>query len=190
MRIIPENFRIYGDRIYLRPITIADTKMVLSWRNSPYVVNNFFYRLPISEEEHSDWIENKVNKGLVYQFVVHLKDTDEEIGCVYLQHYEAFDNSMESGVFMSEKAPKGKGLATEAVKLMNDCVAFEMLGLSRTVAKVIATNIGSLRLHEKAGFEEISREKAKIIPTEECVECVTLFCPNRRSFNFENGLFD
>ena len=173
MKKISDDLRIYGDRIYIRPITINDTEVVLSWRNSPYVVNNFFYRLPISEEEHKNWIENKVNKGLVYQFVVHLKDTDEEIGCVYLQHYEASDNSMESGVFMSEGAPKGKGLATEAVKLMNDCVAFEMLGLSKTVARVISTNIGSLRLHEKAGFSEISREKEKIVPSGEIVECVT-----------------
>lgn len=165
--------KIFGDRIYLRPITIDDTEKVLSWRNSPYVVNNFFYRLSISEEEHNNWIENKVNKGLVYQFVVHLKDTDEEIGCVYLQHYEAVDNSMESGVFMSEDAPKGQGLGTEAVKLMNDKVAFEMLGLSKTVARVIATNSASLRLHEKAGFNEISREKEKLIPSGEIVECVT-----------------
>lgn len=167
------DLKIFGDRIYLRPITIDDTEMVLSWRNSPYVVNNFFYQLPISQEEHKKWLENKVRKGLVYQFVVHLKDTDEEIGCVYLQHYEASDNSMESGVFMSEEAPKGQGLATEAVKLMNDCVAFEMLGLSRTVARVIATNTGSLRLHEKVGFKEISREKENIIPSGEIVECVT-----------------
>lgn len=173
MKAFSDDFRVYGERVFLRPITRNDTRKILAWRNATYVVNNFFYRLPISEEEHTDWLVNKVEKGIVYQFVVHLIDTDEEIGCVYLQHYEAPNNSMESGVFMSEDAPKGQGLGTEAVKLMNDKVAFEMLGLSRIFARVIATNIGSLRLHEKVGFREISREKERVIPSGEIVECVT-----------------
>lgn len=162
--ILPDSYRLFGERITLRPITIEDTDMVLSWRNSPYVVNSFFYRKPISKGEHINWLETKVFKGLVYQFVVELKETGKPIGVVYLQHFDENGNSMESGVFMSEDMPRGKGYGTEAVKLMNEEFAFRVLSLSGTFARVISTNTASLRLHEKAGFVETSRSLDKLIP--------------------------
>ncbi len=173
MKLLPDNFRVYGDTVYLRPILMEDTNMLLSWRNSPYVVNNFFYRVPVSREEHINWMKNKVAIGTVYQYIVCLKSDDTPLGCVYLQHYEESDNSMESGVFMCEKTPKGRGIGTEAVKLLNFEVAFKELKLSKTYARVIDQNIGSLKLHEKAGFKEVSREPEKIVPTGEIVTAVS-----------------
>lgn len=173
MKLLPDNYRVYGDNVYLRPILMEDTDMLLEWRNAPYVVNNFFYRVPVTKDEHINWMRNKVAKGSVYQYIVCLKSDDSPLGCVYLQHYEEADNSMESGVFMSEGTPKGKGIGTEAVRLLNYDIAFGELGLSKTYAKVIDENIGSLKLHEKAGFREILREPEKIVPTGEMVTCVT-----------------
>lgn len=173
MKLLADDYKVFGNKVYLRPISMEDTDMLLEWRNAPYVVNNFFYRLPISKEEHILWMKNKVCKGLVYQFIVHLKDDDMPVGCVYLQHYNEADNSMESGVFMSENAPKGQGIGTEAVKLLNYEIAFRELGLSRTIARVIDYNAGSLKLHEKAGFIEISRERETLYPGNEVVTAVT-----------------
>lgn len=172
MKLLPDNYRIYGDLVYLRPILMEDTDMLLEWRNSPYVVNNFFYRVPISREEHINWMKNKVAQGLVYQYIVCLKSDDTPVGCVYLQHYEDGANSMESGVFMSERTPKGQGIGTEAVRLLNYEVAFKELGLNKTYARVIDQNIGSLKLHEKVGFEEVSREPDTVVPTGEQVIAV------------------
>lgn len=164
--------RLGSQRLYLRPITIEDTDMVLSWRNSEYVRNNFFYRLPISKEEHIKWVTEKCDKGLVFQFVVVEKETDLPIGCVYLQRYNPEDDSLESGVFFSEGAPKGKGYATEAVKIMNE-FAFSTLKVSKTIAEVISTNEASMKLHKKAGFEVLSNSLGTIIPTGEKVEKTT-----------------
>lgn len=164
--------RLGSQRLYLRPITIEDTDMVLSWRNSEYVRNNFFYRLPISKEEHIKWVTEKCEKGLVFQFVVVEKETDLPIGCVYLQRYNPEDDSLESGVFFSEDAPKGKGYATEAVKMMNE-FAFDNLNVSKTIARVIASNEASMKLHERAGFVEVSRGMEKTAPYGEMVEAVT-----------------
>lgn len=165
MEPLDKDYRLYGERVYLRPITVEDTDMVLGWRNDDFVVSNFFYRKSISREEHLNWIENKVNKGLVYQFIVCMKDTDEPIGCVYLQHYDESDNSMESGVFMSRTMPAGLGLGTESVKLMNEEFAGKVLKLSRTMARVLDSNTASIKLHLKAGFFEKSRETVEIVPS-------------------------
>lgn len=156
---------ISGTNVYLRPITEDDTSMVLKWRNSDRTVSNFYYRTPISVEDHLNWIRNKVNKGEVYQYIVYTTDGDIPVGCVYLQHIESDTLSGETGVFFSEDAPAGKGLATEAVKLIGEKVGFEQLGLLHLTAKVMAKNTASRRVHEKAGYR-----LAKTITGEECTD--------------------
>lgn len=164
--------RIHTERLLLRPITEKDTDMVLSWRNADYVRENFFYRVPISREEHLNWLYEKCEKGLVFQFVVEIAETGEPIGSVYLQRYNEEDDSLESGVFFSENAPAGKGYATEAVSAMND-FAFETLKVSKTIARVIDSNKKSLNLHLRAGFTEVSRSTDYITPGHIPVTAVT-----------------
>ncbi|MBP1585412.1 MAG: 3-phosphoshikimate 1-carboxyvinyltransferase [Lachnospiraceae bacterium] len=143
---------IQGNRIYLKPITADDTEMVLKWRNSDRTVRNFYYRDPVTSEDHAKWLSEKVDKGEVWQYIVCLKDGDIPVGSVYLQHFDTATLTGESGVFFSEDAPSGEGLATEAVKLIGEKAGFDKLGLLRITAKVMASNKASIRLHEKAGY--------------------------------------
>ncbi|MBO4883303.1 MAG: 3-phosphoshikimate 1-carboxyvinyltransferase [Lachnospiraceae bacterium] len=152
---------INGNRIYLRPITAEDTEMVLKWRNSDRTVRNFYYRKPVTEEDHAKWLSEKVDKGDVRQYVVILKETDTPIGSVYLQHIESDTLTGETGVFFSEDAPAGQGLATEAVKLLGDEVGFNKLGLLHLTAKVISSNAASMKLHEKAGYRIVKEIKGE-----------------------------
>ena len=172
LRPLDKALRLESERLLLRPITIEDTDLVLSMRNADYVRDNFFYRIPITREQHEDYFYNKCEKGLVFQFLVYVKDSLEPIGCVYLQRYNEVDNSLESGVFFSENAPKGKGYATEAVEMLNR-YAFDVLDVSKTEARVISTNQASLNLHLRAGFKEVNRSTEEIVPTGEKVEAVT-----------------
>ena len=126
--------------------------MVLRWRNSDNTVRYFYYRIPVSSKDHLNWIREKVHKGLVWQYIVCLSEDDTPVGCVYLQHIEKDTLTGETGVFFSEDAPAGKGLATEAVKLIGDKIGFEKLGLLHLNAKVMEKNIASRRVHEKAGY--------------------------------------
>ncbi len=148
---------IQGTNIYLRPITESDTSMVLAWRNCDRTVSNFYYRTPISEEDHLNWIRNKVDKGEVYQYIACTTEDDAPVGCVYLQHIDEKTLTGETGVFFSEDAPAGKGLATEAVKLIGEKAGFEMLGLLHLTAKVMEKNTASRRVHEKAGYRLVRR---------------------------------
>jgi UDP-4-amino-4,6-dideoxy-N-acetyl-beta-L-altrosamine N-acetyltransferase len=142
---------IEGNNIYLRPITVEDTDMVLSWRNKKEVVENFIYRKPITREEHLNWLATKVDKGLVHQFIVCLNEDNRPVGSVYLQHFDEENKKAESGIFMGDESIKGKGIGTEAIVLLKN-YAFETLGLHKLMARVLAYNAASLRLHEKAGY--------------------------------------
>ena len=170
---INKALRLESERLLIRPVTEEDTDKVLSLRNAEYVKKNFFYRKDITREEHLNFFHKKCETGIVFYFVVIDKASDETVGVVYLQHYEEDKNAMESGLFFSEKLPQGKGYASEAYRLLAD-YAFNDLPLERLFAQVISYNKASLRLHEKLGYREIGRSTAKITPTGEEVEAVTL----------------
>lgn len=151
MKKVPHNLRLVGQNIYLRPITIDDTELVLKWRNSKKVVENFIYRQPVTRQDHIKWLENKVDKGLVYQFIVCDLDSDMPVGVVYLQNFEEENKKAESGIFLGEVY--GKGIGTQAYKLLLD-YAFNELGMHKVVARVLAGNTASVRLHEKSGYKQ------------------------------------
>lgn len=171
-KALDKALRIESERLLLRPITIEDTDIVLSLRNADYVRRNFFYRAIITKEEHENYFYNKCEKGLVFEFLVYEKESMNTIGVVYLQKYDEKEDSLESGLFFSENAPKKKGYATEAIKMLND-FAFGDLKVSKTIATVIDTNEASLNLHNRAGFKEVRREKTTTFPDNKEVVAVT-----------------
>ncbi len=164
--------RIESERLYLRPITEEDTDTVLRFRNADYVKRNFFYRNTISHDEHVAFFRNKCLTGEVLYFLVFDKTTDSPIGCVYYQHYDQNKKSIESGLFFDENAPKGKGYATEGYKLANEYV-FENYEINKLFARVIAENSASMKLHQRAGYVETSRDLQQIIPDGNMVQAVS-----------------
>lgn len=150
MEQVKQDLRLVGTQIYLRPITVEDTDMVLKWRNDPQVVKNFIYRKPISREEHLNWIHEKVEKGLVIQFIVCDKENDKPLGCVYLQNFDTVCNKAEWGIFYGNEGAKGKGIGTESGKLLMH-YAFHELKLHKVMGRVLAYNKASIRVHEKMG---------------------------------------
>ncbi len=177
---------ITGNRIILRPITAEDTQMVLEWRNCDRTVRNFYYRKPISKEEHLNWLANKVDTGDVWQYIVVLKETDAPIGCVYLQHIEPDTMTGETGVFFSENAPAGQGLATEAVELLGTEVGFKMLGLLHLTAKVMSTNTASVKLHIDAGYRPVREVKGETCTDGELVDS-TYFVKDAPVYSFDRN---
>jgi len=173
-KALSNSYRAEGSRVYLRPITEGDTEFILSVRNSDYVMKNFFYRKPISVSDHELWLKDKIGKGLVFQFAVCLKETDEPVGSVYMQRYDEAEDSMETGLFFDQEKGSGKGLATEAYALMIEEFAFGFLKLSKVTSRVMKSNTASLRVHEKCGFKEVSESIETTTPDGEKVRTVFL----------------
>lgn len=142
---------IKGDIVYLRPITIADTDMVVKWRNEKAVVENFIYRKPVTRKDHLNWLETKVDKGLVHQFIICMNSDGFPVGSIYLQNFEVDNKKAEWGIYIGEEKAYGKGVGTEAAKLILN-YAFENLGMHKVVSRVLAYNQASIRMNEKAGY--------------------------------------
>lgn len=143
--------RIYGETVYLRPITVKDTDRIITWRNSEAVRPYFIYQKPFTREGHENWLKTMIDSGKGFQFIVCMQDGDKPIGCTYLRDYDKENNKIEYGVFLGSEEVKGKGIGTEILKLTLQ-FAFGQLKVHKVFARVFSDNQASLKSFIKGGF--------------------------------------
>lgn len=140
-----------GAAVRLRPIADADTDLIVKWRNTPSVVQNFIFRQTFTPEMHRSWLATKVATGQVVQYIIIDKADDKPVGSVYYRDIDNHNRSAEYGIFIGEESVRGKGLGTETAKLFAD-FGFAELQLHRISLRVLAENTAARRSYEKAGF--------------------------------------
>ncbi len=140
-----------GAAVRLRPIADADTDLIVKWRNTPSVVQNFIFRQTFTPEMHRSWLATKVATGQVVQYIIIDKADDKPVGSVYYRDIDGHNRSAEYGIFIGEESARGKGLGTETAKLFTD-FGFAELQLHRISLRVLAETPAARRSYEKAGF--------------------------------------
>lgn len=170
---LDKNKLILGEKVYLRPISIDDSKLIVKWRNQEDVRKYFFYRKDFTLQGQKKWYESNVKPGEVYQFVVCKKDTNEPIGSTCLQGYKSESNCAESGIFLGASDIRGKGYGKDAL-LLTVRFAFEELGLDKLMARAIADNKASINTHLSVGYKIVKHTKQEIIPGGEIVDTVMM----------------
>jgi methionyl-tRNA formyltransferase/RimJ/RimL family protein N-acetyltransferase len=153
-----------SDRVRLRPMRKEDSAHLYEWINSrDPVVLNAPYR-PISDMEHEVWVETMINKrsDLVI-FIIEDLVTDRAIGSCQLFNINSIHRSAELQIRIGLDAYQGKGLGTEAVRLLCQ-FGFLDLNLHRIYLHVFSSNKRAIRSYEKCGFERegILKESAFI----------------------------
>jgi|GEM_PF-3471793 len=137
--------------ISLRRITEADSEQILRWRNSDEVRLFMSDQEPITLKDHQAWlmarVEDPTNVGLIAE--------KSSVAVGFMQFNILDTETTEWGFYKSPDAGPGLGreICTESIEW-----AKQNLSVSRVVAKVISTNIVSLKLHLGIGFELISEE--------------------------------
>ena len=72
-----------GTAVTLRPITDADTDLIVKWRNTQSVVQNFIFRQTFTPEMHRSWLATKVATGQVVQYIILDNADGKPVGSVY-----------------------------------------------------------------------------------------------------------
>lgn len=145
-----------GQKIYLRPITMADTDDIVRWRNADRVRKNFIYQALFTKESHENWMRTKVETGEVIQFIICEKETDRAVGSVYFRDIDPVNKKAEYGIFIGEADCAGKGIGSETARLAVD-YAREVMKLHKLVLRVFADNIGAVKSYQNAGFVQEAR---------------------------------
>lgn len=156
---------IESERIRLRPITDFDTDLIVSWRNKEDVKKNFLYRSDFTVDLHKKWLEEKVYRGGVIQFIIeyNLEKNFIPVGSVYLRDIDYNNSSAEFGIFIGEDIARKKGIGTLATKIITD-FGHTKLNLHRIFLRLISDNISAYKAYRSAGFvlEGLFRDMRKI----------------------------
>lgn len=147
----PNAWEATGDKIYLRPITMEDTDLIVKWRNSDRVRRNFIYQALFTKEGHENWMRTKVASGEVIQFIICEKETERPVGSVYFRDIDPVNKKAEYGIFIGEADAAGKGIGSETARL---AVAYarDVMKLHKLMLRVFADNTAAVKSYEKAGF--------------------------------------
>lgn len=137
--------------IYLRPMTLDDTDLIVGWRNREAVRRNFIYQELFTREGHENWMKNMVETGRVIQMIICSIDGDKPLGSVYIRDIDRQHSKAEYGIFIGEARARGRGLGTAAARLMLE-YCFRQEKLHRIYLRVFASNEPAIRSYEKAGF--------------------------------------
>lgn len=142
-----------GDKIFLAAIKDSDTDNIVKWRNQPFVRERFINQELFTRESHKRWLETMVGAGKTEQFIIYLKPGKEAVGTVYLRDIDRKNSKAEYGIFIGEEEHLGKGIGSEAARLIL-IYAFETLHLHKVTLRVFATNKRAIASYKKAGFIE------------------------------------
>lgn len=140
-----------GDRLYLRPLELADAPTCQRWINDPETRGSLATYLPFNEIAERRFIEKTADAASGMAFMVVLKAGDRPIGCLGLTNIRWKDRTAEFGICIGEADCRGRGYGTEATELTLR-YAFESLNLNRVQLGVWDFNTAGIRAYEKAGF--------------------------------------
>lgn len=160
--MVSKKMNIEGQRIFLRPITMEDTALIVKWRNEERVRSNFIYQALFTKEGHENWMRTKVESGEVVQFIICLKESGRPVGSVYFRDIDPLNKKAEYGIFIGEADCAGKGIGSETAKLAV-LYARDELKLHKLMLRVFADNVGAVKSYQKAGFVQEAHLKDEFL---------------------------
>lgn len=140
-----------GDRVMLRPMEPEDTDDVIRMRNNPDVLAQLFSDKPLTREEHLQWLDQIRAQGTRQEFLIVERASGLSAGTIGLNHIDCKHRRAEFGILIGDTEARGKGLASEASRLLLD-YAFNKLGLHRIYLYAFPDNKQAVHLYRKLGF--------------------------------------
>lgn len=145
---------IRGENLDLVPSSKEWVELMCKWSNDPDVRHYARNVLPNTLEDVKKWLEPHERNGapeFIVMTIWHKKDK-KPIGAAGLGDIKWFNRWANAFLQIGDKNYWGKGVATEATKLLLQ-YAFEEVNLNKVSGQIILDNIGSWKVAEKVGFK-------------------------------------
>ncbi len=152
-----------GEKIYLRAIDEADLNAAYrEWFNDEEIcAYNSHHRFPNYDENMRDYYEPTVKSRTNLILAICDKETDKHIGNIALENIDTLNQCAEFAIVIGEKTMWGKGVGTEAARLIL-AHGFGELNLHRIYCGTQADNRGMQKLATVLGFKEEGRDREAI----------------------------
>ena len=152
-RVITPEEILKGKKVSLRLVTLRDcTETYVSWLKDPLVNQYLETRwTPQTMDTVRHFVTSIQESTHSYLFGIIEAASSSHMGNIKIGPIHPHHQNADISFFIGEKSAWGKGYATEAIQLVRDFAA-ERLKLHRVQAGLYASNKGSARSLEKAGF--------------------------------------
>lgn len=159
--------RINGRKIYLKTLTEKNaTEEYCRWLNDPEV-NKYLETRRATISELKKYIEEKNRNPNCLFLGIFYKKNNKHIGNIKLEPIDVRNHRATLGILIGDKNYWGKGIGTEAIKLLID-YAFNKLNLKEINLGVISDNKRAIRVFKKIGFQ-IDRIEKKAVRHDEAL---------------------
>ncbi len=149
---------IRGEKVGLGPLDRWYIPLQTAWINAfPTTRTLGADARPRTEAEHERWYRQRTS-GDHLTFAVHDLSDMAPVGSVGLFAIDRRNGTCELGVGILEPDRRGRGLGTEATRLITD-YAIRDVGMHNVHLSVLAFNAAGIRAYEKAGFREYGRRR-------------------------------
>ena len=142
-----------GERIALRPLTVADVSdAYVAWMNDP--VTNRFMETRWRSHSRADveaFVADKERSTAEHLFGIFRNEDGRHIGNLKIGPIDANHGRGDLSYFIGDPGARGQGYASEAVAL-GVRIGFDQLGLHKLTAGIYAGNAESGRVLAKNGF--------------------------------------
>lgn len=140
-------------RVYLRAFEPDDYKTTIQWRRDDRIWDmlggtKYF----VSEAYEKKWVEDTIFHSKDIKLAVCLVESGRHIGNVYMTNINETSRSCVSHILIGERDCWGQGYAREALLIAIDYMLNER-NMHRIQANVLASNLASLRMHQKCGYK-------------------------------------
>jgi len=138
--------------IIIRPLRLIDiNKNYISWF-SDLKVTEYLEAKNITIKDSKKYLKNGILKQNYYIYAICDKKTAEHIGNIKIGPIRRFDGVSDLVTVIGNKNYWGKGVATEAIKIIVK-KSFSESGIRKFCASIDSNNKGSLNAYQSAGFK-------------------------------------
>jgi len=174
-----KGIKIEGQRIYLKILTEQNaTPEYCAWLNDK-IVNQYLETRKATIVGLKKYIKEKNNNPNCLFLGIFFKKKQIHIGNIKLEPID-FENSKATiGMLIGAKDFWGKGIGTEAIKLLVD-YGFKNLNLKEINLGVISENKVAIKVYKKVGFKINSIEKEPIEHDNKLFDAIMMSIKNEK----------
>ena len=148
-----------GKLVRIRAYERSDLDAVMAWVNDEEVTRQLGagpLSFPVSRVQEEQFLEVAVRSGadaINKVFAIETVAERQYIGGIDLRAIDWMDRHAEIGIVIGDKAFRGKGYGTDAMRVIMR-MGFDKMGLHRLWLRVYDFNAAGIRCYEKCGFQK------------------------------------
>lgn len=149
-----------SSKLILRPLEIKDVDTLYLWENDRANWHVSHTISPYSKHVLTDYVQSvtDIYSDKQLRLIIEEKATGKAMGTLDLFDCDFKNKKTGIGILIAESAERGKGVATEALKIVLE-YCYKVLALNQVYCNILEENAESLHLFEKSGFVKIGLKK-------------------------------